>query len=348
MNKSLCLLLACSWIGVTACKKKAPADPQPIYHGLFVLNEGQWTLSNASIDRIAPTYEQDLFSRVNRERLGDVANFWVREADTLWIVMNGDRLLRKIQLPTFRQIGSLLLPIGASPREFIRLSPDKAYVNSLLDGKIYRIAPQTLQLLPDPILVENYMESLLYTQGRVWVTCGNYAYPTRNQKVACIDPTRDSLLFYVTLPQENPGPTVALPNGEILVGCRGNYSDQKGLLAHLHPSNGQILKTTPLATSVYRLQVYGDKVYMLTDSGITKYDPISSEVDYSFLSKGRLGLSAQELVYGFTYDSVTGRWLVANARYGGVQGEVLWIQPNGNIEQRLEIGVFPSKFLRYP
>ncbi len=336
---------------LAACKKVEKNDlpaPLPAYRGVFVLNEGQWTLSNASIDQIAPEYRADIFRAMGGERLGDVANHWVRDQDTLWIVLNGDRLLRKIQLPDFRQVGSLTFPLGSSPRMFLRLSSEKAYVNSLLDAKIYRLNPATLTLLSSPITVENYMESLLLAQGRVWVTCGNYAYPARNDKLACIDPERDTVLFYVTLPVENPGPLMELPNGEILVGCRGNYADQKGLLAHIDPHTGQILRTVSLTTSVFQLSQYGEAVYMLTDSGITRYDPTSSQVDYSFLSKGRLGLPAEHLVYGFMYDSTSQRWLVANARAGGVQGEVLWIRPDKTIEKRQDVGVFPAKFLRYP
>lgn len=336
---------------LAACKKVEKSDlpaPLPTYRGLFVLNEGQWTLSNASIDQIAPEYRADIFRAMNGERLGDVANHWVRDQDTLWIVLNGDRLLRKIQLPDFRQVGTLTFPLGSSPRTFIRLSLEKAYVNSLLDAKIYCLNPATLTLLSSPITVENYMESLLLARGRVWVTCGNYAYPARNDKLACIDPERDTVLFYVTLPVENPGPLMELPNGEILVGCRGNYADQKGLLAHIDPRTGQILRTVPLTTSVFQLSQYGEAVYMLTDSGITRYDPTSSQVDYSFLSRGRLGLPAEHLVYGFMYDSTSQRWLIANARAGGVQGEVLWIRPDKTIEKRQDVGVFPAKFLRYP
>jgi hypothetical protein len=351
-RRSTSLGLALSLLGLLAthCKKveSKTSQPLPAYQGLFVLNEGQWTLSNASIDQIEPEYQSDLFQAVNGERLGDVANFWVREQDTLWIVLNGDRLLRKILLPSFQQIGSLSFPLGSSPREFLRLSPDKAYVNSLLDAKIYRFNPATLTLLSPPILVENYMESLLYAQGRVWVSCGNYAYPARNHKLACIDPVRDTVLFYVNLPVENPGPLLELPNGDILVGCRGNYADQKGLLAHIDPQTGHILRTVPLSTSIFQLALYNDAVYMLTDSGVTKYDPTTGTVDYTFLSRGRLGLPEHHLIYGFMYDNVSQRWLIANARSGGMQGEILWVRPDKTIEKRQDVGVFPAKFLRYP
>ncbi len=344
---SVILLL---WFSTTHCTnpKKETPEPSSSYQGLFVLNEGQWTLGNASIDQIEPTYKQDLFRTVNGAALGDVANHWIRDNDTLWIVMNGDRLLRKTLLPSFRQMGTVVFPLGSSPREFLRLSTDKAYVNSLLDAKIYRLNPTTLSLISPPITVENYMESLLLARGRVWVTCGNYAYPARNNKLACIDPAGDSVLFYVTLPVENPGPLAELPNGQILVGCRGNYADQKGLLVHIDPATGSIQQTIPLTTSVYQIKRYGEDIYLLTDSGVTKYDPAGGAVDYRFLSKGRLGLPEGHLVYGFAYDSTLQRWLVANARYGGMQGEVLWVRPDGTIEKRQNVGVFPAKFLRYP
>jgi hypothetical protein len=87
---------------------------------------------------------------------------------------------------------------------------------------------------------------------------------------------------------------------------------------------------------------------MLTDSGVTKYDPTTGTVDYTFLSRGRLGLPEHHLIYGFMYDNVSQRWLIANARSGGMQGEILWVRPDKTIEKRQDVGVFPAKFLRYP
>lgn len=335
-----------------ACTKKptlSEASPQPAYRGIFVLNEGQWTLGNASLDVFSPdgTYYEDVFYAVNRQPLGDVANHLYRQGDTLWITMNGSRVLWGIQLPTLRVAVQVGFPSTASPREYLPITPEKAYVNSLLDSTIYRIDPRRGLLTPPHLRVENFSESMLYHAGRVWTTCGNYAYPLRNWKVACIDPQRDSVLFYVELPRENPGPLVPLPSGEILVGCRGNYADQKGMLVHIQPPTGTITRTTELQTSVYSLQRYGDEIFMLTDSGVARYAWQTGTVDYSFLPKSRFGIAPHELLYGFFYDSVSGEWLLANARAGGVRGEVIFVK-DGQVKRRETVGVFPAKFLRYP
>lgn len=340
----LAFLIAC------VRKPKAPEEPpQPAYQGLFVLNEGQWTLSNASLDVISPEgkYYENAYQSVNHKPLGDVANHWLRMGDTLWIVLNGSRLVRCLSLPSLREVYTLTLPTNASPREFLWLSPEKAYVSSLTDGTLYRVNPRTGALLSPHIPVENYSESLLLAGGKVWLTCGNYAYPARNNKVACIDPIRDSVLYYITLPRENPGPLSTLPNGEVLVGCRGNYADIKGLLVHIDPTDGTITRTVELLTSVYRIQRYGDEVYMLTDSGISRYLWQSGVVEYGFLSRSQLGLRPEELLYGFAYDSLSQSWLVANARAGGIRGELIFIR-NGTPYARQEVGVFPSRTLRYP
>ncbi len=336
---------------LVACQRRpqAPSEtPAPTYQGLFLLNEGQWTLENASLDQIDPAYRANIFYLVNQTTLGDVANYWFRERDTLWIVLNGSKLLRKLQLPTFREIGHILLPRSASPREFLRVSATKAYINSLLDAKIYRINPITLTLDAAPITLENYMESMIQVGDCVWVSCGNYAYPARNNKLGCFRIVDDEVVGYLTLPRENPGPLLLLPNGELLIGCRGNYADQKGLLVHVAPQTGVITDTVPLQTSVYGLYLLRDTVYMLTDSGVSLYDWRRHAVDYQFLSRSKLGLSPHHLIYGFYYDTVSGYWLVANAKSGGVAGEILWVHASGEIQRRSPAGVFPSKFLRYP
>ncbi|MEN3041523.1 MAG: DUF5074 domain-containing protein [Bacteroidia bacterium] len=349
MRCGVALLLT---VGLIACvRKPVPKEPtpQPAYYGLFILNEGQWTLGNASLDVISRegTYYEDVFYAVNREPLGDVANHIFRQGDTLWITMNGSRWLWKVLLPSVQILARATFPSAASPREFLPINARKAYVNSLLDSAIYRIDPQTMAFISPPIRVENFSESMLYHAGRVWVTCGNYAYPLRNWKVACIEPTADSVLYYISLPRENPGPIQSLPSGEILVGCRGNYADQKGMLVHINPSDGSITRTVELSTSVYALHRYGDQILMLTDSGITRYDWQNGIVDYAFLPKSRLGIPPHELVYGFFYDSVANQWVVANAKAGGVRGEILFVR-NDTILGRQRVGVFPAKFVRYP
>ncbi|MCX7607149.1 MAG: hypothetical protein N2170_07805 [Bacteroidia bacterium] len=336
---------------LSCVRKPKPEDskPQPSYTGLYVLNEGQWTLSNASLDvwSSAGTYYEDVYRAVNGHPLGDVANHWLREADTLWIVLNASRLLRRIRLPSLREEYTLAFPASASPREFLRISSSKAYVNSLTDGTVYRLDPTVGRLTPPHIPIENFAESMLLWEGKVWITCGNYAYPARNDKLACIDPISDTVQFYLTLPRENPGPLVALPNGEILVGCRGNYADLKGMLVHVDPRTGSLTRAVDLLTSVYRLQRYGEEIYMLTDSGVSRYDWRRGEVDYAFFSRGRLGVPPHELIYGFHYDSLTGTWLIANAKAGGVRGELLVLQ-QGEEKRVFRAGVFPSRILRYP
>ncbi len=337
-------------IGSGCVRRPEPdlAEPRPAYKGLFVLNEGQWTLSNASLDVISSeAYYEDAYRAVNRQPLGDVANHWLREGDTLWIVLNGSRLLRCLSLPDLKERYTVKFPPSASPREIVRNSPTKAYVNSLVDSTVYRLDPRTGELTPPHIRVQNWSESLLLAAGRLWITCGNYIYPARNDKLACIDPEGDSVLYYLTLPRQNPGPLVELPNGELLVGCRGNYADEKGLLVHVDPYRGTITRTVELTTSVYRLTRYGSEIYMLTDSGVSRYDWQGGAVDYAFLSRSRLGIPAHELIYGFAYDSTSNQWIVANAKAGGVRGELIFIEPTGAL-RRQPVGVFPSRILRYP
>lgn len=339
-------------VALASCVKKpsrSEAPPAPAYRGLYLLNEGQWTLSNASLDVITPdgTYYEDAYRSVNRTPLGDVANAWWRSGDTLWIVLNGSRLLRCLSLPSLRELYTVSFPPSASPREFLPLSSHRAYVNSLLDGTIYRLDPRTGQLIPPHIPIENYAESMVWLAGQVWVSCGNYAYPHRNNKLAYLDPARDSVLGYLSLPEENPGPLLPLPNGELLVGCRGNYADRPGMLVHVDPIQRTLTRTVPLQGSVYRLALYGDQVYFLSDSAISRYDWRTGQVDYRFLTRSQLGLPDYHLIYGFFYDSLKSEWIVLNAKAGGVRGEAIFVGPQG-VRKRLPVGVFPSRILRYP
>lgn len=343
------ITLVAALLGCVRKPSRIESPPQPAYRGLYFLNEGQWTLNNSSLDVLSAdsTYYEEAYRSVNGQPLGDVANAWWRKGDTLWIVLNSSRLVRCLSLPSLRELYTVAFPPSASPREFLPLSPEKAYVNSLLDGTVYRLNPHTGQLLPPHIPIENYAESMVWLAGQVWVSCGNYAYPHRNNKLAYLDPARDSVLGYLTLPEENPGPLLPLPDGELLVGCRGNYADRPGMLVHVDPIRRTITRTVPLQGSVYRLALYRDQVYFLSDSGVSRYDWRTGQIDYRFLTRSHLGLPDYHLLYGFFYDSLSGAWIVLNARAGGVRGEAIFVGPEG-VRRRLPVGVFPSKILRYP
>jgi DNA-binding beta-propeller fold protein YncE len=348
---SLLLLLG---IGTWGCQQTEtpPAPDTSGLRGLFVLNEGRWQQNDASISFFNPeadyAAEHYLFSRVNGVRLGDVAHSAVREADTLFVVVNNSRLVYKILLPSLRLLGQVALPASASPREFLRLGPRKAYINSLLDGTIYVIDPTTMELLPTRIAVENWMESMQKLEGKVWISCGNYAYPNRNNKLAMVDPQTDRLEGYLELPIENPGPMLTLPDGRLLVGLRGNYIDTNSGLAVVDPQARRVDTLIRLAGSLYGMNALPDGIWLFNDSTVTRFDPQTFGVRYQYLTREQLGAGARDWLYGAYWDAGRQQYYVCNAENAAVAGSVVVLDAQRRRIRSLRAGVLPKQVIVYP
>ncbi|MGQ9863829.1 MAG: DUF5074 domain-containing protein [Bacteroidia bacterium] len=342
-------ILFCSFLA--ACQKKPRHDlppPEPAYTGTFILCEGQWTHNNARLDvwDDAGKLHTEVFYRVNQTRLGDVANSYLVDKDTLYLVMNHSRLLYKIQLPSLKLLGTLSFPPSASLREMILVADTEAWVNSLTNGTIYRLNPRNMQLTPPHITIENYSESMIRWKNKVFVTCGNYAYPLRNNKIARLTLPERSLRYLET-PIENPGPIVEGPDGAIWVGCRGNYSTTGACLVKLNPQEERLQDTLFLPCNLYDMKKIGDYIVFLSDSGISAYRPSDATLTMSFIPRAQIGAQPEDLLYAVAYDSLMRRWLVANAKQGALPAEIVVLDEQKKPQQRFTTGLFPGNIFFY-
>ena len=347
------LLFAC--VLLSSCADKPPPEPTgDAFRGIFILNEGRWQQNDASMDFYDPENgyhaERYLFSRVNGERLGDVAHSATLEGDTMFVVVNNSQLVYKIQLPSLQIIGRTQLPPSASPRRWLRLGPRKAYVNSLLDGKIYLIDPVTMNLMPQTIAVENWMEDMVKHAGRVWVSCGNYDYGNseRNNRLAIIDPETNQLEGYMELPVENPGHLLGLPDGRLLVSLRGNYVESGSALAVIDPTSRAIDTLILFSGNHYGVFQVPDGIWLTSDSAITRLDPQSLSLQYNFLSRERLGARPTDNLYGINYDTRRQQYYICNAGFFATEGSVIVLNERLERVQGLPAGIGPKQVLVWP
>ena len=207
--------------------KEPNSEVLPEYRGIFILNEGQWTYNNASLTYYDEQKSyQNVFYSVNNTKLGDVANDVFLDNDTLYIIVNNSKIIYKVQMPTLKLISQLSLPQSASPRTLVKISPTKAYVNSMLDNSVYIINPVKMKIT-GTISIENYSEDMILTNNKVYTSLGNYAYPKKNNKIAVINPNTDVVAKYIILPMENPGDLEVIDSSTIVVVARGNYGTPK-------------------------------------------------------------------------------------------------------------------------
>ena len=111
MKKFNLLLLALVAVLLFSCKPDEPVGPdQPdnpnavnLGSGVFVLNEGNFQFSNASLtfyDMDAETVTNNLFYKVNNAPLGDVAQSLAMVDGQLYLVVNNSNVIYKVDANT--------------------------------------------------------------------------------------------------------------------------------------------------------------------------------------------------------------------------------------------------------
>ena len=138
-------MLALLAVALFSCKPDptpTPVDPtdtiQPVnLKGVFVLNEGNYQFSNASLsfyDPEADTVANNLFYKANNAPIGDVAESLALVDGKLYIVVNNSNLIYKVNANTLKC--DLTKPFKISdfysPREMYFVAPNKAYVSDLI------------------------------------------------------------------------------------------------------------------------------------------------------------------------------------------------------------------------
>ncbi|MBX3101633.1 MAG: hypothetical protein KF690_03905 [Bacteroidetes bacterium] len=321
---------------------------QAEYRGLFILNEGQWNQSNATLDFYDPqkgyARTSEVFYRTNGERLGDVANSVLLDADTLYIVMNNTQLIYKVQMPSLRLLGRISLPAAASPREMVKVSPTKAYINSLLGGQLYVANPQTLQVTAS-VPLPDHAESMVYVEGRVFITLGNYP-GTVNSQLAVVDPQTDAVQL-LTLPIQNPGPMALQPDGQLAIGCRGNYLNTNSAVCWLDPQTLAFTDTVYINGYLYDLAALPDRLVLSSDHDISSVRYADKIVEYAWIDRARLGARSTDLLYAVHWDDLAQELYVTNAGYGAQNGKCHVLTPDGQLLRTLSTGIFPGTLFWY-
>ena len=121
-----------------------PEDITGTARGIYVLNEGLWGQSNASLslyDPQAQTVQLNVFTAANGRPLGDVGNHIVVSGDEAFIVVNGSDRIEIIDVQTQKSRGTISFPPGLSPRQMAVVNDSVALVTNLYDASVSVVQP---------------------------------------------------------------------------------------------------------------------------------------------------------------------------------------------------------------
>jgi YVTN family beta-propeller protein len=346
MKKQFNLFVALLVI-IAGCTKDNPAVPPtelpPAVTGVFIVNEGGFQKSNASLSFYIPDSHKvyrDIFSAANNRVLGDIANDMVLYGNKGFIVVNNSHKIEVISLETYGSIGTLYLP-GSSPYKMVIANQNKGYVTNYAANSVTVFNPGTLQVIKE-IPVGKNPKGILLFNNRVYV-CNSGDF-SADSTVSVIDVTADSIVKTITV-GVGPNDLGVDEDGDIFVRCYG-YSDWSnpsndiaGNIAVINTASNTVSGNipVPLLTLGHPDKIVVSKKgygYVLTASGVVKFDTKSNTIASNPIIT-RFG-------YGIAIDPVDEQIYLCDPKDFVNNGQILLYSKEGMLRDSVSVGIAPS------
>jgi hypothetical protein len=252
-------------------------DPDPIFpkglgKGFYVVNQGGFTAGNASLSFFnydTAKMTNNVFYKLNNAPLGDVAQSMTFDGDYAYIVINNSGLIYIIDA----QSGYFLNKIVGltSPRYYLPIDSQKAYISDFIDKGITVVNPNNLQI-QGVIQTGKSTENLVLIGTKVFATnWSQYNQTGPNNTIQVIDAAMDKLVDSIQVVKE-PNSMVVDKNKKLWVLCSGGYMNEEIPALHcINPDNHEIVKTlyfesNELSPEHLTLNGTGDTLYYINQS----------------------------------------------------------------------------------
>ena len=339
-----------------SCKPEEPVNPvNPkalnLGSGLFVLNEGNFQFSNASLsfyDIEADTVGNNLFYKVNDAPLGDVAESMALVDGQLYVVVNNTNLIYKVNATTLVCDTTKPFKMGDfySPRELFFVSPEKAYVSDIIGAGLWIINPKDMSHTGF-IQTGKTTEKMVPVGNEIYVSnWSNYYLPGMEKNtVQVVDMNNDVKVAEIQVGKE-PNTMAVDKNGHVWVLCEGAVWEADAE----QPSLWEINPLTKTAEKRYefdgtamvlRANPTGDQLYLIFNNEVRRFDIATLSLSESF----RIAAQEEGMFYNMTVEPRTGDIYVTDAKNYMMNGTVYRYTNDGLLLSSFEAGVIPSAML---
>lgn len=341
-------MVAAALTGLSACMDWDYGEKEDFDfsgRGLFILNEGNFQYSNATLSYYDPqsgTVSNEVFYRANAMKLGDVAQSMTIHGGEGWIAVNHSHVVFAIDLNTLRERGRIT---GlTSPRYIHFVNDRKAYVTQLWDNRIAIIDPQTYTITGH-ITVTGMDQSTGSTEQMVQV--GQYVYVncwSYQRKILKIDTTTDRIVDELEVGFQ-PNSLVADKYNRLWTITDGSTAGDRNDPPALYCIDlatftvDRSFQFYPESTpSEVVINGEGDRLYWIND------DIWSMEVEATRLPLRPVIRSRQTIYYGLTVDPVNGDIYIADAIDYQQCGVIYRYSKDGQLTGEFSVGITPGAF----
>ncbi len=224
--KKLFLVFALPFLFITGCSDDdnpvippPPAEPE----GLYIVNEGNFQRSNASLSLFLPdsgVIYNDVFFNVNSRALGDVGNSITIHGDNAYIVVNNSDKIEIIDTETQASVGNIVLVSSSSPRHIIFDDNDSWFISNMSTDNI-AFGDSNSTEIAGLIYVGANPEGMALSNGHLYVAISGFGSGNTVDVIS----TNEKRVVNTLHVGDNPTSVMVIDATTIAVLCTGAYND---------------------------------------------------------------------------------------------------------------------------
>ncbi|KFF14989.1 DUF5074 domain-containing protein [Flavobacterium hydatis] len=324
-----------------------PQEPRGNYEsGIFILNEGQFKNSNASISYLSDDLkiENNVFSLVNTEKnLGEIAQNIGLNGDFAYIVVNVSNKIEVVNRYTFKSIATITTGLN-NPR-YIAFANGKGYVTNWGDGAsatddyvgVIDLASNTIT---SKISVIEGPEKIIENDGKLYI--GHKGGWNQGNSLSVINSTTNTVTANFVV-GDVPSSLVK-DNGTLYVLCNGRpyyaLPETTGKLVKVNMSNNTVSSTIdfPGITHPGFLAIENNKLYYTIGSDIYSAATSITTLPTTPIFKA----TKTSNLYGFAVKN--NKIYVADAVNNQDPGDVYIYSLTGVLSNEFSVGIGPNGF----
>lgn len=337
-------------IAAQACNK----DPSPQVSvgsaGYFVVNEGGFGNSNTSIsfyDRNANTMTNDIFAKKNGRPLGDQTQSITVFEGKAYVVVQHSAKIEVINADDFSSVNTISDNIE-SPRYFLPISSNKAYVSDWGDGfsGSVKVIDLTNMTVTKSIATGKGPNEMLMKDGKVYVA--NSGGFDNDNTVSVIDISSDAVTSTITV-GDNPNSLRFDKDGNLWVLSTGKFAYNPDFTVNVANSTQSTISKVVNTTETTRLSINeiaypgaahlninksGDKLYYIFNGAVYSVATSASAAPVA-------SLIGDKYFYGLAVDPFNDNIIACEAPDFSSPGKV-YVYDNATLLSSFEVGIAPN------